>query len=185
MVIVLKATSNEIHKAQSKTNHTLFTSVFEAQTLPMPSASARVLLSPSSLSVMVSVVCPRYYQSALTVFFVCHYQSQRFQLQFSTLVQLQIFLELLRVFLLALGEEPFCCWNNELSCAEKLTKQVGRSFPSAIDGRQYLLLLRLQIVCQLLYTGWAIVVCSVAAKGVVHHVVPRSHFFLLQWTVFQ
>ena len=51
-----------------------------------------------------------------------------------------------------------------------LTKQAGRSFPSAIHDCQYLLPLRFQIVCQLLYTGWAIVVGSVAANGVVHHV---------------
>ena len=68
LVIVLQATSNETHKAQSKTNHTLLTPVFEAQTFLRPSASAHVLLSPSSLSVMVSVVCPSYCQSALTAF---------------------------------------------------------------------------------------------------------------------
>ena len=56
--ILLQATSNETHKAQSKTNHTLLTPVFEAQTLPVPSASAHVLHSPSSLSVMVSDVSP-------------------------------------------------------------------------------------------------------------------------------
>ena len=58
MVLVFQATSKKTHKAQGKINHTLLTNVFEAQTLPLPPASAHVLLSPSSLSAMVSVVCP-------------------------------------------------------------------------------------------------------------------------------
>ena len=53
MVIVLQATSIETPKAQSKTNHTLLTPVVEAQTLPVPSASAHVLFSPSSLSAVL------------------------------------------------------------------------------------------------------------------------------------
>ena len=69
------------------------------------------------------------------------------------------------------------CRNNEHSSSEQLIKQVGRCFPSAKDDHKYLLLLRLQIVCQLLDTGWAIIVGSVAVNNVVHQAVPQNHFF--------
>ena len=60
MFIVLQATSNKTHKEQSETNHSLLTTVVEAQTLPLPSSSAHVLLPPSSLSAMVSDVSNQF-----------------------------------------------------------------------------------------------------------------------------
>ena len=93
-------------------------------------------------------------------------------------MQLQKFLEMIRIVLFAPGEKPFCGRKKEHSSVEKLSMNIGRFFSSAIDNREYLLFLRHQIPCQLFDTGWAKLVSSVAFDGVVHHVVPH-HFFLL------
>ena len=74
---------NETHKAQSKKNYTVLTPVFETQTLPLLSTSApafnfcfclHLCLRRSLL--FASDIANQFWQS----FFVCRYQSQRFQL---------------------------------------------------------------------------------------------------------
>ena len=54
---MLQEKTNKTHKAQRKIVLTYLTHVFEAQTIPLATASARVLLSRSFLFAMVSVGC--------------------------------------------------------------------------------------------------------------------------------
>ena len=164
--------SSKTHKAQSRANHTLIAPVFKRRLF-----LCLQLLLPFAFRFLVVCDCLCCFPLILPI------SSASLSLFSSTSAPIEQFLAALNIPSAPLSGSvcswrlTFCCRNNEHSSAEQLIKQIERSFHSAIDDRQYLLLLRLQIVCQRLDTGWAIVAGSVAVNGVAHRVVPHSYFF--------